>query len=180
MGNQAQDIFIDAQHDDVERFAKAGGTASDRVEYPGDVGRGTANYAENVAGAGLLLARLGQLAFELLNLSAKVVRCIDSRHVSATNPLNAQRKLPMRGKVSIALPSRASGTKPILSHAGCAHHPASVTVSGFGRLPRCGVDDLMSQAGTQRHSARNRRLGPLLGWSGSTPAVLAGVIVRQP
>src|SRR5215470_7882693 len=62
MGNQAQDISIDAPHSDVERFAKAGGTASDRVEYPGNVGRGPANYAENVAGTGLLLARFGQLA----------------------------------------------------------------------------------------------------------------------
>ena len=77
MADQAQDISIHAQHDDVERFAQVGGTASDRIEYPGDVGRGAANYAENVAGAGLLLARLGQLALELLNLSAKVVRCID-------------------------------------------------------------------------------------------------------
>jgi hypothetical protein len=74
MGNQPRDISIDAQYDDVEHFAKA--VALRAIASNTDVE--PANYPENVAGASLLLARFGQLALGLLNLSAKVVCCVGS------------------------------------------------------------------------------------------------------
>jgi hypothetical protein len=64
MGDQTQDISIDAIDDDVERFAQLGCAARDRIEYHLDIGPRVRDDMQYLRGRCLLLQRLVTLAGE--------------------------------------------------------------------------------------------------------------------
>ena len=82
MGDETQDVSIDAIDDDVERLAQPGCAARDRVEYRLDIGRRVGDDAKYFRGRRLLLQRLVALASELPHVLSHGQR----RHLDGARP----------------------------------------------------------------------------------------------